>query len=124
MRIIKAKQCDLQAILALQYIAYQSEAKLHHDPDIPPLKQTLAEVLQEFDHGIFLKAIDKSDTIIGSVRAFPNNGTLYIGKLIVHPAMQGQGIGTQLLHEIEALYPHYSLRTIYQHQKHCQYSIV
>ena len=39
---------DLQDILQLQYLAYQSEAALFNKEDIPPLKQTLDEVVEEF----------------------------------------------------------------------------
>jgi hypothetical protein len=44
MTITKAEKSDLQQILDLQYLAYQSEARLLDDFTIPPLKQTLAEV--------------------------------------------------------------------------------
>ena len=59
----------------------------------------------EFQKGIILKALDEDKTIIGSVRAFCDNGTAYIGKLMVHPSKQGQGIGTKLLLEMEKQYP-------------------
>ena len=59
----------------------------------------------EFQKGIILKALDEDKTIIGSVRAFCDNGTVYIGKLMVHPSKQGQGIGTKLLLEMEKQYP-------------------
>lgn len=49
MIIKKATENDLQEILDLQYMAYQSEAKLFNDPDIPPLKQTLPEVYSEYE---------------------------------------------------------------------------
>ncbi|MEE1153812.1 MAG: GNAT family N-acetyltransferase [Acutalibacteraceae bacterium] len=103
--IDKAQENDLQEILALQYIAYQSEAKLFNDMDIPPLKQTIEEVYDEFRKGTFLKAIDEKGVIIGSVRAYQENNTVYIGKLIVHPDMQKKGLGTKLLLAIEAKYP-------------------
>lgn len=106
MKIRQAEQKDLLAILNLQYVAYQSEARLLNNPDIPPLKQTLDEVKQEFEIGTFLKAVDEADTIIGSVRAYAKGDTLHIGKLIVHPDRQGKGIGTALLHEIERVCPH------------------
>lgn len=105
MNIRKAEKEDLQRILELQYLAYQSEAKLFNDPDIPPLKQTLAEVECEFQKGIILKAVDVNNTIIGSVRAYYDNDSVYIGKLMVHPEKQGQGIGTRLLAAIENEYP-------------------
>ena len=103
--IIKADKGDLSEILDLQYLAYQSEARLFNNDDIPPLKQTLVDVENEYQRGIILKALDEDKTIIGSVRAFCDNGTVYIGKLMVHPSKQGQGIGTQLLLEMEKQYP-------------------
>lgn len=103
--IIRADKGDLSEILDLQYLAYQSEARLFDNEDIPPLKQTLVDVENEYQRGIILKALDEDKTIIGSVRAFCDNGTVYIGKLMVHPSKQRQGIGTQLLLEIERQYP-------------------
>ena len=43
--IVKACLEDLQEILQLQYLAYQSEAALFGSNDIPPLKQTIDEVI-------------------------------------------------------------------------------
>ncbi|MDR2891624.1 MAG: GNAT family N-acetyltransferase [Deltaproteobacteria bacterium] len=106
MRITKADYNDLQDILDLQYLAYQSEARLYNDPNIPPLSQTLSDVETEFETGVFIKAVNEDGHIIGSVRAHSDNGTLYIGKLIVRPDLQGQGIGTELLKEIERICPH------------------
>ena len=103
--IKKAQKEDLEEILKLQYLAYQSEAKLFGNMDIPPLKQTIEEVYDEFQKGAILKAVDDGGVIIGSVRAFCDSGTVYIGKLMVHPSKQGQGIGTQLLLEMEKQYP-------------------
>lgn len=104
MIIQKAQKKDLQQILDLQYLAYQSEARLVNNPHIPPLKQTIDDIEKEFENGILLKVIDEDDIIIGSVRVYSQNGTSYIGKLIVHPDFQGQGIGTKLLKETEQIY--------------------
>lgn len=100
-KILKADRDDLKLILALQYLAYQSEAVLLNNLLIPPLTQTLEDVNQEYESGIFLKALDCMGTLIGSVRAYTRDGTAHIGKLIVHPEFQGRGIGTQLLNAIE-----------------------
>ena len=99
--IVKAEYKDLQEILNLQYLAYQSEAELFGSRDIPPLKQTLEEVIDEFNNGIVLKMVDDMGNIIGSVRAKEQNGTVYIGKLMVHPDHRCKGYGSTLLSEIE-----------------------
>ena len=103
--IKKAQKEDLEEILKLQYLAYQSEAKLFGNMDIPPLKQTLEEVYDEFQKGAILKALYDGEVIVGSVRAYQDGGTVYIGKLMVHPKMQKKGIGSKLLLEIENEYP-------------------
>ncbi|MCI9566309.1 MAG: GNAT family N-acetyltransferase, partial [Eubacterium sp.] len=56
--IKKAQKEDLEKILELQYLAYRSEAKLFGNMDIPPLKQTIEEVYDEFHKGTILKAVD------------------------------------------------------------------
>ena len=103
--IMKAQEKDLQEILQLQYLAYQSEAALFGTQDIPPLKQTLDEVVEEHKNGVILKMADEDGTIIGSVRAREADGTAYIGKLMVHPNCRRLGYGTRLLNEIEACFP-------------------
>ena len=117
--IKKAEKSDLRQILELQYLAYQSEARSHDDFSIPPLKQTLEEVEQEFAKGVFLKAIDENGVIVGSVRAYDDDNTAYIGKLIVQPKMQSQGIGTKLVAAIEQEYldMRYELFTGYKSAK-------
>ena len=106
MRICKADKEDLNEILQLQYLAYQSEAALFGTKDIPPLKQTLEEVEAEYDAGVILKMIpDEGARIIGSVRGREESGTVYIGKLMVHPDFRGRGLGTALLTAIEKLFP-------------------
>lgn len=103
--IVKADYKDLQEILRLQYLAYQSEAALFGSKDIPPLKQTIEEVVAEYREGIILKMVDENGVIIGSVRAKESNGTVYIGKLMVHPDHRRSGYGARLLAEVEQFYP-------------------
>jgi len=100
-KIAKAEKPDLKTILELQYSAYQSEAELLNNFEIPPLKQTYGEIEREYAKGLFLKATDESGKIIGSVRAYIENNTAYISKLIVCPEQQRRGIGTNLLLTIE-----------------------
>ncbi len=105
MDISKAPKEDLQEILSLQYLAYQSEAALFGSKDIPPLKQTLDEVIREYEEGIILKMTDDDGVIKGSVRAKEKDGTVYIGKLMVHPDQRRKGFGRKLLSEIESYFP-------------------
>ena len=98
--ILPAEFDDLDEILALQKLAYQSEAQLNNDFSIPPLTQTQDEIRAEFGQAIFLKAV-QNGKIIGSVRGRLVGDTCHIGRVIVHPEHQNRGIGSRLLHEIE-----------------------
>lgn len=101
MIIVRATQDDLPAILALQRLAYQSEARLLNDDSIPPLCQTLAELEQEYRAGLVLKMTGDDGTLVGSVRGVARGDVFHIGKLMVHPKHRGKGYGTQLLTAIE-----------------------
>ena len=110
---------DAQEILALQKLAYQSEAEIYNDFTIPPLHQTLEEIKSEFVNQHFLKVCEEG-RIVGSIRTYQKEGTCYIGKLIVHPEYQNQGIGTKLLQEIENTFDNvvrYELFTGHKSQK-------
>jgi ribosomal protein S18 acetylase RimI-like enzyme len=95
-----AKVNGANEILELQNMAYQSEAAIYNDYTITPLKQTLEDMIDDLRKQIVLKAV-KDGKIIGSVRGRIRENTGYIGRLIVHPDFQNQGLGSHLLQEIE-----------------------
>lgn len=101
--ILAAESKDAKEILKLQVLAYQSEAKLYNDWSLPALTQTLDSLHQEFEDSVILKAI-VNNQIVGSVRAKIDNGVCKIGRLIVDPEFQKQGIGTALLKNIEKIH--------------------
>ena len=103
--ICKADYDDLKEILELQYLAYKTEAARFGTDDIQPLNETLEELIDEYDSGIVLKMISQDNVIIGSIRAKEDNGTVYIGKLMVHPDYRCNGYGTKLLKAIENHFP-------------------
>ncbi len=100
MNIEQATHGDAEKILSLQKIAYRSEARRYDDDTLPPLIQTFDEIEADFNKQVFLRAVI-SERIIGSVRAHMQNGTCFIGRLIVDPDYQNQGIGSELMHHIE-----------------------
>src|SRR5512136_1700415 len=100
MLIEQAQLTDAPQILALQKLAYLSEAEINQDYTIPPLTQTLEQIEREFQTQTVLKVV-RDGRIIGSVRAYLQEGTCYIGRLIVHPDFQNRGIGAKLLRAIE-----------------------
>lgn len=102
--IARAQLSDAPEILALQKLAYQSEAELYNDYNLPPLKQTLAELEAELEEAVCLKAVQEG-RIVGSVRARDEDHTCQVGRLIVHPASQSQGLGQKLMAAIEAEFP-------------------
>jgi len=100
MEILIAGISDSQEILALQKLAYQSEAEIYNDFSLHPLTQTLDEMKEDFKSNVFLKAVI-NDTIVGSVRAYMQADICHIKRLIVNPIYQNLGIGKKLMSEIE-----------------------
>ena len=119
MVIEKAVLDDIPEILELQKLAYISEAEIYHDFSIPPLLQTLEEIKEDFHHQKFLKVIF-NNMIIGSVRAYQEGETCFIGRLIVHPDYQNKGLGTRLMKAVEKTFNHvkrYELFTGHKSEK-------
>lgn len=92
---------DAAEILALQRLCFQSEAELCNNVNIPPLLQSLAELEQEIESCRVLKLVLENG-IVASVRATMEADVCRIGRLIVHPRFQGQGLGTMLMARIES----------------------
>ena len=91
---------DAKEILQLQKLAYQSEAKIYNDYTIPPLIQSLEEMVSDLREKIVLK-LTVDGKIVGSVRGYVKNGTGNLGRLMVHPEFQRRGLGTRLIQAIE-----------------------
>lgn len=121
--ILRADKDDVPEILALQKIAYQSEAEIYGDDSLPALQQTLDEIQSDFDRMVFLKAV-VNGKIIGSVRGYAHEQCAHVSRVIVHPYFRGRGVGRRLLTDIEnsfrsvsrfeAFTGHKSKRNLYQ----------
>lgn len=99
-KILNATPDDLNAILFLQKRAFIQEAEIDGNYSIVPLRQTYESIIKEYESYTYLKAVS-SGFILGAVRGKVNNGTCFIGRLIVEPIFQGKGIGSLLLSAIE-----------------------
>jgi ribosomal protein S18 acetylase RimI-like enzyme len=102
--VADASPADAEAILALQQLAYQSEARRYNDWSIPPLVETLESVREQIAAHVVLKA-NFSDRLVGSVRGVVEGDVCEVGRLIVHPELQRRGIGSALLTALEARFP-------------------
>lgn len=124
--INRANQKDIPEILALQKIAYRSEAELYGDASVPAMGQTMEEITADFEQTIFLKAV-VNGKIIGSIRGRRDGTAARISRVIVHPYFQGRGIATRLIRQLElevgdvsmyeAVMGHQSLRNIHLYEK-------
>jgi len=92
---------ELPELLALQKLAFVSEAERTGDWGIPPLVQSLEELQEEFPRLIILTA-KEAGLIVGSVRARVVGDTAHVGRLVVHPDCQRRGIGSALVRALEA----------------------
>lgn len=111
-KISIAELTDLKNILELQKESYIQEAEIYNDFNIPPLTQNLDSLKKEWQNGIVIKA-EKNGQIVGSVRAELVDNVCKIGKLIVKPDFQNQGIGKKLLSEIEKLFDNCSIYELF-----------
>lgn len=101
-RVGSARPEDAGEILTLQRAAYVAEAQLYGDPFIPPLVESLEQiqrVLNDRD-AVVLKAV-VGTRLVGAVRAQFSDQTCLIGRLVVAPDLQGAGIGSQLMKQLE-----------------------
>ncbi|MFE9609349.1 GNAT family N-acetyltransferase [Streptomyces sp. NPDC006012] len=100
--ISAATEQDAEQIFRLQYLCFQSEAALYGNYRIDPLVETLDSVREEVAADcVFVARL--GDEVVGSVRGtISEDGAAAIGKLCVHPRLQGHGIGARLLSAAEA----------------------
>ncbi|GGT29993.1 GNAT family N-acetyltransferase [Nonomuraea spiralis] len=104
MTVERAVASDAGEILTLQRAAYVSEAQLYGDPFIPPLVESLEQMRKAVEAAVVLKAVE-AGRIVGAVRGQVAGTTCLVGRLVVAPDRQGQGLGTALLEALHEQVP-------------------
>lgn len=93
-------------VLTLQRAAYATEARLYRDPDLPPLVETLAEVRAELARpDVVGLGVWDDGRLVAAVRLRVEGPVAHLGRLVVAPDRQGEGLGTRLLADSEQAVP-------------------
>jgi ribosomal protein S18 acetylase RimI-like enzyme len=95
-----AAEEELGAVLSLQKLAFQTSAELCGDYSIPPLRQTLDQLIEESRSSRVLVARVDGE-LVGTVRSHREGSTCHVARLAVHPEFRRRGIARKLLEELE-----------------------
>jgi GNAT superfamily N-acetyltransferase len=95
---------DAGELLTLQRAAFVSEGRLHGTLDIPPLTETLEQLLGELATTITIGAY-LGARLVAAARLTVDGAVGWISRVAVAPDLQGRGIGSALLSATEAAAP-------------------
>ena len=101
METVDARPIDAGAILAVQRLAFAPAAARYGDDRLPPLMETREEIEADIRSQVVLVAV-RDGEVIGSVRGVGRDGCVHVGRLVVHPSHQRQGIARGLMLELES----------------------
>lgn len=101
------------ALLDLQRLAYAQEAALIGYPDLPPLHETLSELME---CGETIIAWREAGELLGALGYKQSDDSFDICRLIVAPKAQRRGIARALLIELIALGRHITVTTAHRNQ--------
>ncbi|MFZ2527615.1 MAG: GNAT family N-acetyltransferase [Rhodococcus sp. (in: high G+C Gram-positive bacteria)] len=107
--VVTLSEWDAGELLTLQRAAYVTEAQAHDDVNLPPLVQSLDEVVCELAQPD-VRAFglrDGSGRLVAAVRVHlsPDHRIAELGRLVVAPDLQGRGRGSRLLELVEQRLP-------------------
>ncbi len=89
---------DAGELLTVRRAAFVTEAQRYGDPHIPPLTQTMEELLADLARpDVVTLGAWQGHRLVGSIRVELEADKASLGRLAVVPDLQGLGIGTQLL---------------------------
>ncbi len=95
---------DVPDLFALQKKAFKPVAEKLGWDGIPQMSETMDQSIVAFANDKVLKLVCGNGKIIGSVRGSVTDGVLYVGRLMVDPDFQGQGLGRVLQRKLESMF--------------------
>lgn len=99
---VPATLADAAEVLVLERCCWVSEAISNNDLTIPPLTESLDSVRTWMPDAWVLR---DGVRLVGAVRATLDGDVWQIGRLMVAPDRQGEGLGGVLLHHAESRAP-------------------
>lgn len=94
-----ATAADAAVVADLVRLAFSTQS-VQTDPPSSALKETPATIARELAHGGGAVAHDRG-LLVGAVLWREDGGSLYVGRLAVHPAQRRRGIARLLMAEAE-----------------------
>ncbi|EPK7282872.1 GNAT family N-acetyltransferase [Citrobacter farmeri] len=102
--IERATLNDAEDILRVQKEAFKPEGILYQNQALPALTESPDDFEQILKHTTILAAKNDQGHIIGAIRGRVEKNICYVGRLVVHPAFQRQGTGSELLTALETYF--------------------
>ncbi|KAA9148805.1 GNAT family N-acetyltransferase [Amycolatopsis acidicola] len=103
---LRLGEADAGELLTLQRAAYVTEAQAHDDPGLPPLTESLGELVEVLrDRACFAWGTRENGRLIAAVRILVRGESAEVGRLVVAPDQQRRGLGRGLLLAAEARLP-------------------
>jgi ribosomal protein S18 acetylase RimI-like enzyme len=99
--IAPAGDGDAGELLTVQRAAYVTEAQIYREAHLPALTETLNDLRAVLAGTTLVLVARHGHRAVGVVRARVAGGACHIGRLAVAPDLQGRGIGTRLIGEVE-----------------------
>src|SRR4051794_39646089 len=100
-------ESDAGELLTLQRAAFVTEAQAYDNPHIRPLTESLDDVRAGLRAGgvITYGLRDERGRLVGAARLRVEGPAAHLGRLVVAPDRQGEGLGGELLSAAERLAP-------------------
>jgi GNAT superfamily N-acetyltransferase len=106
-RLVRLWPQDAGEVLTLQRAGYITEAQLHDELNLPPLRQSVDEVREELANpAVTALGLRAGHRLVGAVRLRDlGGGQVDLGRLVVAPDQQRLGLGSRLLVAAESALP-------------------